>query len=676
MKVYWAIPVLASILLLGAVAIGSSTQVFAGGGVPGSFHFKCYTPDFSPGPTEFGLKLTDQFGEEVATDILIPLDGFCASADKQTVDETFDDPFEFGHHVTSYEIIDGVAPNVEVLLTDQFSEEPIQFTVLQPTRLLVPAEKILGLGPGQEPPVEPKLFSHWKCYRIQGEPFDAQLVLTDQFGTTLHTRLNPVELCAPATKIITNPPEEDEEFPPEPDTPHLKCYSFAPQTLTIEARFVDQFLDTTIIDAGLDKLCVTVDKDPVPPPVCTPPPANLVSWWPGDGNTNDIADANNGALINVPNPFAAGKVGQAFNLNAGAGVGDERVQVADPLGAFNLDITGALTLDAWVSFIAVDGITGGIDNSPIVAKWGDGKFGTAGYGLFITEAGFPLFAVSPDGTIIIGALGPAPLGAGFHHVAGVANTGSSQLELYVDGVLVKTAVPFAGTIFANDIPLLIGGYNPTFTGLGAASSMRGLIDEVEIFDRALSQPEIQAIFDADSAGKCKELTPEIEKRLVSGPVEIGIYLPDETLYTFEISYTGPEALVVDTVPAEFEVLMVTTGDGTATFFETGKGKGKSSTKIVWDAPAGSSTLTVDIQTVKSPGHGKKTPDVFKPTSCGPLPINDGATAFEVDEDGELVLVEVTDPDTGQITLQRVVIVGPSNSLEVEAVEGAKPCTDG
>ena len=63
------------------------------------------------------------------------------------------------------------------------------------------------------------------------------------------------------------------------------------------------------------------------------------------------------------------------------------------------------------------------------------------------------------------------------------------------------------------------------------------------------------------------------------------------------------------------------------------------------------------------------------TSCGPLPINNGATAFEVNDDGSLVLVEVTDPNTGEVTLEPVVVVGPSNSLEVEAVAGAKPCEE-
>src|SRR5207249_3535179 len=31
---------------------------------------------------------------------------------------------------------------------------------------------------------------------------------------------------------------------------------------------------------------------------CAPPPAGLVSWWPGDGNADDIVGGNNGSLQN------------------------------------------------------------------------------------------------------------------------------------------------------------------------------------------------------------------------------------------------------------------------------------------------------------------------------------------------------------------------------------------
>ncbi len=70
-------------------------------------------------------------------------------------------------------------------------------------------------------------------------------------------------------------------------------------------------------------------------PPCDPAPSGLVSWWPGEGNANDIAGTNNGVLQgNVS--FAPGEVWQAFsftttndaiwipgnaNINVGAGNG-------------------------------------------------------------------------------------------------------------------------------------------------------------------------------------------------------------------------------------------------------------------------------------------------------------------------------------------------------------------
>jgi len=41
---------------------------------------------------------------------------------------------------------------------------------------------------------------------------------------------------------------------------------------------------------------------------CVPPPAGLVSWWPGDGNANDIVGQNNGTLRGAAT-FIAGEVG-------------------------------------------------------------------------------------------------------------------------------------------------------------------------------------------------------------------------------------------------------------------------------------------------------------------------------------------------------------------------------
>ena len=183
--------------------------------------------------------------------------------------------------------------------------------------------------------------------------------------------------------------------------------------------------------------------------------------------------------------------------------------------------------------------------------------------------------------------------------------------------------------------------------------------------------------------------PILEKTLTAGPTEVGIALPDPTVFEFVISYSNPADVpvrILDTIPAEFEVVGLVPSAGDATHRKTyskrkavDKGKPQGATRVVWDLEAGvAGTLTVTIQTVKSPGkgHERKGHIVYKPTSCGTLVINDGAMAFAVEAaTGELATVDTVDPDTLEVTKKGVLLAGPTEPLQVEAVAGAKPCKD-
>jgi hypothetical protein len=72
---------------------------------------------------------------------------------------------------------------------------------------------------------------------------------------------------------------------------------------------------------------------------CVQPPAGLVSWWPGDGNADDIQNGNDGTLQNGAT-FDSGFVGQAFRFTASLNTG-----VHIPSSA-SLNPADAITLDA------------------------------------------------------------------------------------------------------------------------------------------------------------------------------------------------------------------------------------------------------------------------------------------------------------------------------------------
>jgi hypothetical protein len=98
------------------------------------------------------------------------------------------------------------------------------------------------------------------------------------------------------------------------------------------------------------------------------------------------------------------------------------------------------------------------------------------------------------------------LDGNFHHVATVLNRANLSTAIYLDGVLQQTnAIGSLGGI-ANSGRLFIGHQSldvPGTTGI----PFNGVIDELSLYNRALTAAELQAIFNAGSAGKCLSCAP-------------------------------------------------------------------------------------------------------------------------------------------------------------------------
>jgi hypothetical protein len=103
------------------------------------------------------------------------------------------------------------------------------------------------------------------------------------------------------------------------------------------------------------------------------------------------------------------------------------------------------------------------------------------------------FATTPTGTLVTGV---------WQHVA--ATYDGAAMRIYVDGAE-KANAPQAGAIDPTTDPVVIGR-----NVVNTPMAWQGEIDEVELFNRALSQSEIQSIFNAGSVGKCKAPTPTMQ----------------------------------------------------------------------------------------------------------------------------------------------------------------------
>lgn len=242
-----------------------------------------------------------------------------------------------------------------------------------------------------------------------------------------------------------------------------------------------------VASAALLLLIVTVITFPLTPnaatqtaaPACAQVPDGIVSWYPGEpgveGNAEDISGNNDGTeLGGVTHP--PGKVGNAFGLD---GVDDQVEVPENPDHSLDLN---TLTIDAWINRSStadariVDKITAG---------------GADGYLLDIVNNRLRL--------IIGGAnvVGETPIETGTYTlVAGTFD--GTNLRVYVNGTLDGTTTVESTTTPANDLPLHIGT-NSTADG----NFFAGVIDELELFNRALTQDEIQSLVNADSTGKCR-----------------------------------------------------------------------------------------------------------------------------------------------------------------------------
>lgn len=211
---------------------------------------------------------------------------------------------------------------------------------------------------------------------------------------------------------------------------------------------------------------------------CIDPPSGMLAWWKGDGNATDIARANNGTATNGAT-FAPGKVGQAFNFD---GMNDS-VEVP---GA-GITPTAGLTIEAWINLATTAA------NQCIAGK-GSGKGSR--------DPNYTDFLA----TVAEGRLRPHVLRGGvFHSLDCISillpNTwyhvaityDGAFLRGYVNGEL-DGEQPGSGAISTSANPFYIGGF-PTIY-------LTGRIDELAVYDRALSAEEILAIYEAGSAGKC------------------------------------------------------------------------------------------------------------------------------------------------------------------------------
>ncbi len=230
---------------------------------------------------------------------------------------------------------------------------------------------------------------------------------------------------------------------------------------------------------------------------CTPPPSNMVAWYSFDQDAHvgeyDLAkgnDAKNGFGVGQT---VQGKVSNALLFNGSYAWAPNKPWLNMSKNNFSID--------AWVKIANPADYNGVV---VLVDKRGnDPLLGLRGYHFFLYDGRLGLQLADNAGYYNYLSTSVVPADNRWHLIAvTVSRTSHTGGVWYLDGQPIDTPFDPTGHPGSLDTPaeLEIGARE---FGLGGGGFFKGGLDELEIFNKALSAAEVQAIYSAGSAGKCK-----------------------------------------------------------------------------------------------------------------------------------------------------------------------------
>ena len=233
----------------------------------------------------------------------------------------------------------------------------------------------------------------------------------------------------------------------------------------------------------------------------------IVGWWPGDSNGLDIVGGN-AATNRRGAGYAVGVVTNCFNLVPGS-------VVAIP-DAPALALSPSLSIEAWINPTSYNPDTNGM----IFFRGSDyrntyAEIDHMPYWVSCWTNGLIRFHVEDDNGTSRAAFeltssNAAPLNQ-WTHVAATLDGTTGAMSVYLNGVpdvrATTTAFPLINLTGDPNPGVAIGNRNADTIFTSVWQDFRGQIDEVSVYDRALSDAEVWGIYHATNSGKFDPLTP-------------------------------------------------------------------------------------------------------------------------------------------------------------------------
>jgi len=238
-------------------------------------------------------------------------------------------------------------------------------------------------------------------------------------------------------------------------------------------------------------------------PACFAQPSSLVSLWPGNNNTTDYGPNGDTGTLENGVTYALGETGDAFSLSGS----DQYVLIGAPVPT-NLQLQGAISMSAWVYLPALP--SSGSYATVMGSEYGSNN---GGIGVYIDNANnrtdVPPGAIDFD----IG------LGSGYYSVFTTTQVPLNQWTLvtvtasannpslvYFNGVAQPTVTPSGETPWTTSTTVPYTASVQEFAigqTEGGYWQFDGLLNDVAVFNAALTPAQVTAIYNAGSGGICQ-----------------------------------------------------------------------------------------------------------------------------------------------------------------------------
>jgi hypothetical protein len=217
----------------------------------------------------------------------------------------------------------------------------------------------------------------------------------------------------------------------------------------------------------------------------------LVLYLPLDEKSDkaaDKSDKGNHGVVYEARYTTKGRVGGAYVLDGS----NDHIEIAN---SDSLEVRKELTVAIWVKLASLGPKGYGNEQGYIVNK-GDGLWWNPAFCLgFEKGAGRVLFHVCNEtgsqnggGKTVMGTTKLEP--DMWYHLAGTYD--GAEVKIYVNGRL-EAAEKYSGLLRADRAPIHLGGGKLFGTGWGNQFTITGTIDELMIWDRALTKDEVSGI---------------------------------------------------------------------------------------------------------------------------------------------------------------------------------------